>query len=717
MVGTGPTRLLTTHATFATRAFYLSFFSFLTVGLGIVLIAIPQVRETLEAFDLEHPITTGYFAFGQLYWAVCAWLCARLVLERRFLPFEPLIPCVSPRFAGGVVRWLPRGLGVLAALPMAIVMFLAPAGSLPLWLRLTPVAVGIFFLVAVVFRRRLFGELVDYAPDPPDVKYGYRRFDRINRRGWRLLILLAVVPVTIFLVLLYDPRIVARTLTTPALALFAIGSWNLWTGFALIYFPLSRHHGVWTLYPILLAALFSAFVENHNTPSGPPPAVASARVDARRSLAEQWTRWKAALDAGECAGGSIYLVAASGGASRAAFWTAELLTRLEQEFRDRAPAGRDPCFARSIFALSGVSGGSLGAATVVSLLADEQVRGRRWPSLPGTAAAFLDNDMLAPLAGYLLFPDLVQRFLPFPAYWADRSRGLERTWQNDWGDLERTWTGAAQTTPPNWLAAPIDDLYRDGRADTLPSLFLNTTRVADGRRVLQSNLAFTPDDTYDLFSDGFLTNDLTLAGAIHNSARFLYASPAGLAWHSTPSSGGAVDAARWGYLVDGGYFENSGAATLVPLIQQIPQADRWRLSLVLISNEPADDRGDYVCDDDSARQPAPPPVSSFLIEALAPPLALYDTRTARAHAADMAAARALDDYALGHTFELRLPKDPGRPSPPMTWFISKRVGDQITSYIDRPRDFGARRLADNLDALRSGSASPCFWLKEHSTLR
>src|SRR5215467_10980967 len=91
-VGTEPTHLVTTQATFATRAFYLSFFSFLTIGLGIVLIAIPEVRETLEAFDLENPIKVGYFALGQLYWAVCAWFCARLVLERRFMPFEPLVP-------------------------------------------------------------------------------------------------------------------------------------------------------------------------------------------------------------------------------------------------------------------------------------------------------------------------------------------------------------------------------------------------------------------------------------------------------------------------------------------------------------------------------------------------------------------------------------------------------------------------------------------------
>ena len=81
----------------------------------------------------------------------------------------------------------------------------------------------------------------------------------------------------------------------------------------------------------------------------------------------------------------------------------------------------------------------------------------------------------------------------------------------------------------------------------------------------------------------------------------------------------------------------------------------------------------------------------------------------------MAAARTLDIYALGHTFELRLPAS-RQPAPPMTWFISDRVGRQMKSYIDAPRQFGARRLADNLDALRTRSASPCFWLNERSTV-
>src|SRR5215470_4817624 len=254
------TRLLMTRGTFAIRAFFLSFFSFFTVILGFGLIALPQVRETLEAFDLRRPAQAGYLAFAQFYSAVAAWYCARLVLERRFLPFEVLLPCESPGFASWVVKWLPRFLGVLATVPLGVVMALVPGGSLPLWLRILPFGVAAVFLAFVVFRRQRFGDFVEYI-DPPEVAYGYRRFDRLNSRGWALLAVLAAVPSVIFILLRHDPRLVARMFATPALGLFAIGSWNLATGFLLVYLPLSYHRAVWTAFPLLFAALFSVWVE------------------------------------------------------------------------------------------------------------------------------------------------------------------------------------------------------------------------------------------------------------------------------------------------------------------------------------------------------------------------------------------------------------------------------------------------------------------------
>ena len=703
------------RAQFLTRAAFLSSSSFVTVGLGaVLLVTLGQVRETVEAF--ASPIQVFWFLVAEFYWALCAWYCARLVIERSFAPLDQLLPCTSPRFAAWVVRWLPRGVGLFAMVPLAVSVALSPVAGIAPWVRPLPAMVAVIFFVFVVYRRRLFRELVHYLPSEPE--YAYRRFDRINRRGWTLLIVLAVVPIEIFLMLAIGPRGGSRWLGTPAVVLFALGSWNLSAGFALIYWPLSRGWTVLTVYPILWAVAISAWMENHNTPIGPPlPAAAAVVEDRRPDVRAQWSAWVQALDATACADWPIYVVAAAGGASRAAYWTASILTALEDNARtDAAAKGEPPCFARNIFAISGVSGGSLGAATVVSLLADEQARGRPFANLSTPARAFLTEDMLAPVAGYLLYQDLVQRFVPFPFTAWDRSRGLELTWIADWHDLETAWEAGSGAAPPNWFGAPLESLYADSRGATLPSVFLNTTRVSDGRRALQSNVRFAPGDMYDVFSPGFVTATLTLAGAVDNSARFTYVSPAGRVFKVAD---GAPE--PWGYLVDGGYFENSGAATLAEMLSDIPAFQRRRITLLLISNDPSDGRKDYVCAGGPAPEEDRP--SSLAIEAVAPPFALLNTRAARAHAADIAAVRLLGPDGPRRVFELRLPavEDGAGHNPPMTWFVSDAVADQMDAYIGLrpglpppPPTKDAGRFRTNMQALVQAvlagagpAASPC----------
>jgi hypothetical protein len=55
----------------------------------------------------------------------------------------------------------------------------------------------------------------------------------------------------------------------------------------------------------------------------------------------------------------LVMVATAGGASRAAFWTSQVLGEI---------AAREPHFTERLFMISGVSGGSLGAVTFSSLV-------------------------------------------------------------------------------------------------------------------------------------------------------------------------------------------------------------------------------------------------------------------------------------------------------------------------------------------------------------
>jgi hypothetical protein len=150
----------------------------------------------------------------------------------------------------------------------------------------------------------------------------------------------------------------------------------------------------------------------------------------------------------------------------------------------------------------------LGAAAFVSALAQEKLTQHRWPDLREASHDFLRQDVLAPILGYMLFQDGVQRFLPFPLTSLDRSHGLEDAWKADWSNMAASKLPQAPGntgTPVNWFAQPMSDLYADGRNLTLPSLFLNTTRVANGRKVVQSNLNFKPEEAYDIYEPGLLT--------------------------------------------------------------------------------------------------------------------------------------------------------------------------------------------------------------------
>jgi hypothetical protein len=172
------------------------------------------------------------------------------------------------------------------------------------------------------------------------------------------------------------------------------------------------------LLPLFAALLASISNENHFVArnAGPPLAVR------RPLLAEDFRAWQAAR--GAHGGEPVYLVAAAGGASRAAFWAGTLLLELERQARSQGKR-----FAPTSYAMSGVSGGSLGLAAFAGSLA---VRDPDYERTAAEVGAFLGQDYLAPLLGYLLYPDLLARFWPFPCPACDRSLALEGAWERGW---------------------------------------------------------------------------------------------------------------------------------------------------------------------------------------------------------------------------------------------------------------------------------------------
>jgi hypothetical protein len=97
------------------------------------------------------------------------------------------------------------------------------------------------------------------------------------------------------------------------------------------------------------------------------------------------------------------------------------------------------------------------------------------------AREFFRTDFLAPLAAAALFPDLLQRLLPFPVTQFDRARGLESAFTAKAADI---W---GNSSPGNPFAKSVHRLWDpEGAA---PALLLNTTSIEMGARVTISRFS------------------------------------------------------------------------------------------------------------------------------------------------------------------------------------------------------------------------------------
>jgi len=298
---------------------------------------------------------------------------------------------------------------------------------------------------------------------------------------------------------------------------------------------------------VVLGILFSWFNLNDNHEIRQTRLAAPAAPPDFGPAFEEWLSKRG--DLGEYGTGKeypVFIVAAQGGGIRAAYQTALALGRLQDVC---------PNFAQHLFAISGVSGGSLGAGIFAGLAEQNAKNGARQscnsaapPLFQDAADGVLKEDLLSPALAAALYPDLLQRMLPFPIGRFDRARGLET-------GFEQAWQNATQGEE---FAQGFHNLAKDFTDGATPALFLNTTNVASGLRMVVAHLypkdhGFGPLFVTEQDVDGGI--DMPLSTAVGLSARFPIVTPAG--------SFGKEKKARF---VDGGYYENSGTVTVQSML-------------------------------------------------------------------------------------------------------------------------------------------------------
>lgn len=247
----------------------------------------------------------------------------------------------------------------------------------------------------------------------------------------------------------------------------------------------------------------------------------------------------------------MVLVAAPGGGIRAAYWTGLGLDELFSQ-------ARSECASRRVFAISGVSGGSVGTGVWAA-------SGESSPQ-PALSVMARDEGLAAAIAG-LFFRDLPASFTGARDPWADRAEVLEEIWverSGVFGSLasERTWSFVADHRP--WE----------------PVLVLNGSSVNDGCRILVTNTGGLPasnsGDCFDVSATSGPASgtidpiasleepcaDKTCARtgaqlpaltAMYLSARYPVVAPSGALHYGVKNEEEQFTT----FVVDGGYYENS----------------------------------------------------------------------------------------------------------------------------------------------------------------
>lgn len=429
---------------------------------------------------------------------------------------------------------------------------------------------------------------------------------------------------------------------------------------------------------VVWAVLISWTNDNHGIR---PIADKAAAPSKSVGLEPLLTAWQGRPGA-EKAGNQMVVVAAAGGGLRAAYWTAAVLAYLE----DNASA-----FKHKLFAVSGVSGGSLGAVVHRSLGETGNIgcrptsvkEGDNFP-VARRALSILSHDFLAPAVASSLSLDALQRFLP-GAWLPDRAAALEY-------GFERGWLKVHECSQPEnkvGLRRPFEHLQGPDHHDFgWPALFLNGTPQETGRRIITAPVSIdrTFRDAMDFFA--LSSGNIRLSTAVTNSARFTYVSPAGLLQNGKSN----------GHIVDGGYFENFGAETASEIAEFLEPRlkDGTELIRIQISSDPKLDdtllksrssQGDCIAPELKKegeggvfgwlKSVFPRILSSLANEALAPLRALLATRNARGM---LASVRFAGDCEKNNYYYFRMCEGL-EPNPPLGWLMSPNSRDAIENEL------------------------------------
>jgi hypothetical protein len=677
------------------------------LGGGAMMILIPQAVDLFADTGLPG-WRWAWFFFSLFVWA---WLVH--AMARRALQFDEWVP--EAHRPGGLTEadrlrlrevfrvpatWVPRllGLFVVAAAARAILNMradLAQADGLPQaaralafsWVLLFDTAlVAAGYVIVVMFWREFRARLMRRDKDPPLLNHTQSIFTLLLPKNWpelrkllgfrvnQILFAFALFITGIFFAALFFPESIPWLFPRVVFLPVLLGGGVLLFGEIA---SLSHRYGT----PLLviffvIGGVLNLFLTHYNDVRWVAAAPASSTAGAAHEvgIADAIARWKAANCTADPCEVRPIVVAAAGGASRAGFFTATLVGAL----LDEGPLDPELGNIRNrIFALSTVSGSSLGGAMMRAAWADAQQAGAidqppcRNASTTATYRSraaepedfnrarngswrdcfqqLLAGDFLSPVFVGIAYRDIFPIGGLFISDALDRTGLLEQAFERWYREVTGS-SGACGADDNTGLCRRLGHLPPQPsgkKPDWIPLLFVNGTSVSTGRRILASDVRI--DCLQDGSAGPFLNLaydyrelrqrtvrdaprncgaaaddpvngaiDLRLSTTATMSARFPIISTQGVI---RDLDGNIVDS-----IVDGGYFENDGLATAADVVRELQNRGLHPLVIQTVS-EPDEIRDALKARDDQ-RPPMPKSGERTLFDAYTSiGRALYATRS------------------------------------------------------------------------------------------
>jgi len=434
----------------------------------------------------------------------------------------------------------------------------------------------------------------------------------------------------------------------PALICFAFACYSgLYSGLLLLDYGLFRRNFVplrWVF--VILLCVASVINKDHPVNMGAAPNAP------RNTMTAQFNTWfadyKAQMD--KAYPGirqyPVVFICAEGGALRTGAYTSVFLTRLQHDLN---ASGLD--FKKSIFSMSGVSGGSLGLAYYNAKAFGEDQQKAHTGADIADAVRFYQYDSLSPIVGKMFFGEFLNLFIPWHIRRFDRAIALEESWKQ-----------AYQGTIEGSEANRFSDPFIDGRKDPLkPVLIINTTEIESGYQCWVSNAS--PDSILYQQKRDLLQSKVkavSYSTAVNFSTRFPLFSPGA----ELDTAGGRL------HYLDGGYVENTGAGSTLELLSLLAQKAKGFAQVLPVVI--------YLrFSDNDNTQAGNIHVANELLEILA---GIYNTRVGRSFTAIAQLNHFVNDRK---GILIDEPLSENERDVPMNWMLSDQSMNNIMRDIDR----------------------------------